>query len=281
LLKNTATNVKTLPVPAINATAIVGVSHKASQNAAKRADGGRARVIRDCLAEQAFAVRPGLCVAMPARAHESRNPGARGEKADQGGGDDDDGKRNGKKEDRHKRRRRERLHRAAFQGTLADADDRFNDNREHCGSKTEERRPDKADLAPLGIDDAERHQRDNARHDEQAARHDPAARAMHQPTYINGELLRFGAGKQHAVVERMHEAAFRHPSFFFDQNAVHHRNLSGGSAEAQRRDTQPDAKRFSGRNAMRGQSLVSGTEKSESIDHVRPPFCWWANCAFR
>jgi hypothetical protein len=53
---------------------------------------------------------------------------------------------------------------------------------------------------------------------------------------------------------------------------VHHRDLSGGAAEAQRRDTQPDAERFADRDAMSGQFSILGTGKTESIDQCQAPF---------
>ena len=61
---------------------------------------------------------------------------------------------------------------------------------------------------------------------------EPAARAVHQPADVGGELLRLGPGQQHAVVERMEEALFADPALLLDQDAVHDRDLSGGAAEA-------------------------------------------------
>src|SRR3546814_3442167 len=58
---------------------------------------------------------------------------------------------------------------------------------------------------------------------------------------IGGELLRLGAGKQHAIVERVEESFLTNPAFFVDQDAVHHRDLPGGAAEAQRCDPRPNA----------------------------------------
>ena len=137
-----------------------------------------------------------------------------------------------------------------------------------------------ADLAPLRIDDAERHQRDDARQDEQPARHQAAARAVHQPADISGQLLRLGTGQKHAVVERMQEPAFRHPPFFFDKNPVHYGDLPGRAAEAQRRDAKPDAKGFADRNAVTRLLLAVAAGQRKRIGQVRPPSCWWASCAF-
>ena len=142
--------------------------------------------------------------------------------------------------------------------------DGLDDDRQHGRLQAEERRRHEADLTPLRIDDAERHQRDDAGQDEQPAGHDAAARAMHQPADISGELLGLGAGQQHAIVERMHEAAFGHPPFFFDENAVHHRDLPGRAAEAQRGDAQPDAEGLADRNAMSGllPAVARGTQRA-------------------
>src|SRR5271170_4446460 len=103
---------------------------------------------------------------------------------------------------------------------------------------------------------------------------------MHQPPDIGGELLRLGAWQQHAIVERMQESAFRHPPFFFDENAVHHRDLSGGAAEAQRSDAQPDTGGFADRNTMSRLLAILIRRQSDRIRHIMPPSCWWASCAF-
>jgi hypothetical protein len=62
---------------------------------------------------------------------------------------------------------------------------------------------------------------------------------MHQPGDIDGELDRFRARQQHAVVERMQEAVFGDPAAFFDQFLMHHRDLSGGTAEADEAELEP------------------------------------------
>jgi hypothetical protein len=45
----------------------------------------------------------------------------------------------------------------------------------------------------------------------------PAPGAVHQPADVGGELLRLWSGQQHAVVERVQEAAFADPAPFLDQ----------------------------------------------------------------
>ena len=100
---------------------------------------------------------------------------------------------------------------------------------------------------------------------------------MHQPADIGRELLRLGAGQEHAVVERMQEPAFGDPLLFFNENAVHDRDLARGSAEAQRRDTKPDAKASPKRNAVTG--IRSVGRQCRVSRHVMPSSCWWASCA--
>ena len=75
--------------------------------------------------------------------------------------------------------------------------------------------------------------------DKQPAGHDAAERAMHEPADIGGELLRLGPRQQHAIVEGVQKPLLRDPALLLDQDAVHHGDLPGGTAEAQRRDPHP------------------------------------------
>jgi hypothetical protein len=194
-------------------------------------------------------------------------------KPDEACRNDDERKRDGEKKDGYECSRRQSLQRSAFKGTPTDTDHGFDDDRQNGRLQTKESSRHIADLAPFSVNDAESHQRDDSGQDEQAARHQAAARAMHQPADVRGELLRLGSGQKHAVVERMQEPTFRHPSFFFDENAVHDRDLPGGTAEAQRSDTEPDAKGFAHRNAVTSPIPTFIGRQSERIGHVRPPSC--------
>ena len=75
---------------------------------------------------------------------------------------------------------------------------------------------------------------------------------MHQPADIGGELLRLRARQQHAVVQRVQETRLRYPALLLDDDAVHHRDLAGRSAERQQRDAQPDPERLAHADAMGG-----------------------------
>ena len=59
----------------------------------------------------------------------------------------------------------------------------------------------------------------------------PPQRAVHQPADVDGELLRLGAGQQHAVVERVQEPLLADPAAPLDQLAVHDRDLACRPAE--------------------------------------------------
>ena len=74
---------------------------------------------------------------------------------------------------------------------------------------------------------------------------------MQQPADIGGKLLRFGSRQQHAVVERMQEAAFGDPVLLLDEDAMHHRYLARGPAETEHRDAEPDDERFAEGDAVR------------------------------
>ena len=67
---------------------------------------------------------------------------------------------------------------------------------------------------------------------------------MHQPADVGRKLLRLGPGQQHAVVEGVQEPLLRDPALLLDQDAVHHGDLAGGTAEAQRRDPHPRPERL-------------------------------------
>ena len=62
---------------------------------------------------------------------------------------------------------------------------------------------------------------------------------MHQPADIDRKLMRLGPRQQHAVVERVQESRLADPALLLDEDAMHHRDLPGGPAEAQRGDSSP------------------------------------------
>ena len=70
---------------------------------------------------------------------------------------------------------------------------------------------------------------------------------MHEPADIGGELLRLGAGQQHAVVQRVQEPVLADPALLLDEDAVHDRDLAGRSAEAESSATRSQTRNASAR----------------------------------
>src|SRR2546430_8169239 len=67
---------------------------------------------------------------------------------------------------------------------------------------------------------------------------------MHQPADVGRELLRLGAGENHAVIERVQEASLGDPALLLDELAMHDRDLPGRTAEADPAEFPPVAQRL-------------------------------------
>ena len=72
----------------------------------------------------------------------------------------------------------------------------------------------------------------NTIHHEQCACDNTSGRPMHKPTDVNCELLCLGTRQQHAIVQRVQKSVLGNPMFLFDQNSMHHRNLSCQATKA-------------------------------------------------
>src|SRR3546814_13608353 len=81
-------------------------------------------------------------------------------------------------------------------------------------------------------------------------------------------LLRFRAGQQHAIVERVEEPLLADPALLLDQDAMHHRYLARRSAEAEQRDPDPDAHRLANADAVLVQRLDCDFSASAGIDRT-------------
>ena len=75
--------------------------------------------------------------------------------------------------------------------------------------------------------------------------------SVHEPADVDGELLRLGAGQQHAVVERVQEALLADPAAPLDQLAVHDGDLSRRAAEGDEAELDPEAERLREGDAAR------------------------------
>src|SRR4030095_10433523 len=81
-------------------------------------------------------------------------------------------------------------------------------------------------------------------HDKRAAACNAPSRFVPQPADVDGELMRFGAGKQHAKIQRVQKTCVVDPAFFLDQLGMHHRDLPTRSAEGYEAELQPKSKRL-------------------------------------
>ena len=67
---------------------------------------------------------------------------------------------------------------------------------------------------------------------------------MEKPANIDGELLGFGTGQEHAVVERVKKARLTDPAPPFHQLRLHDRDLPRWPAERNESKLEPEAERF-------------------------------------
>ena len=65
---------------------------------------------------------------------------------------------------------------------------------------------------------------------------------MHQPADVGGELLRFRARQEHAVVQRVQETPLGNPTSVHDQFLVHKGYLSSRTPEADEAKLEPKGK---------------------------------------
>jgi hypothetical protein len=201
-----------------------------------------------------------------------REGGPAAEVADQPRAQHDHGKRDVEEEYPHEGCSGETLHDPVFQCPLADAHDGLDHDGEHCRLEAEEQRRHETHVTEGRVDVAERHDGDDAGQDEQAAGHDPASGTMHQPADIGRKLLRLRTRKQHAVIQRVLEPVLGDPILLLHQDPVHHRDLTGGTAETQHRHAKPDPKGLAyGRHASRRQRGGNRRVVRGDIGHARAP----------
>ena len=210
---------------------------------------------------------------VPAAGEEGRVTGATAEIADQRGSEDDERERHAEEEDRDERGGRDPDHDLVLERAPADPEHRLKHDREHRRLQAEEERLDDPDPAEGGVDEGERHDRKDARQHEEYAGDQATLGLVQQPADVDGELLRLGAGQQHAVVERVQEPGLADPALLLDQDAVHHRDLPGGAAEGEGRHPRPGAHRLGEGDAVlaRGQRRVGDGAVSDlaRADHRR------------
>jgi len=84
--------------------------------------------------------------------------------------------------------------------------------------------------------------------------------AVHQPADIGRELLGLGSRQQHAIAQGVQKPRLADPFLLVDDDTVHHRDLPGRAAKAERGDPQPDAQRLAERDAVRRHRSGTGSE---------------------
>src|SRR5205085_10820858 len=99
---------------------------------------------------------------------------------------------------------------------------------------------DPRDVAVGGVDETQRPENKNRRNDKKCAGDDAAPGFVKKPADIDGELLCFRIGQQHAEVERMQKSRLADPLFLFDQLRLHNRDLTGRAAEGNKSELQPE-----------------------------------------
>ena len=82
------------------------------------------------------------------------------------------------------------------------------------------------------------HERCSRQHEERAGG-EPTGETAATPAGVGRQLLRLGAGEEHAHPERRQKLILIEPAAAFDQFAVEDRHLAGGPAEADRADHEP------------------------------------------
>ena len=122
------------------------------------------------------------------------------------GPEDDDRKRDREPEDRHEGDCRQPNGWPTAQRPRPDAHHRLQHDCEDRCLQPEEDALDQPDVTVSHVDKAEGEDREKTRQDEEDAGDDPAPGAVQQPAEVDRQLLRLGAGKQHAEVQRVQEA---------------------------------------------------------------------------
>ena len=151
------------------------------------------------------------------------------------------------------------------QRPLAHALYRVDDDRDHRRCEPGEQARDQRGRACSDIQRGERKQGHDTRQYEQDAGDQTSGVAVQKPADVDGELLGFGAGKQHAVVQGVQEPLLADPLLLVHQLVLHHRDLPGGSTEGLQTDREPGAGGFPQRDQValpggRGRHRVSVRE---------------------
>ncbi|MCY1235043.1 hypothetical protein D9M72_476470 [compost metagenome] len=195
---------------------------------------------------------------MAAAEREHLGRPSRAEVADEAGGQHDRRKRRIEREDGDEGRGGDAPHPPVLQRAAADAVRRVQHQRGDRRLDAVEDAGHHRHVAEAQVDPRQRDEDEQRGQHEQGAGHEAAARAVHEPADVGGQLLRLGAGQQHAEVQRMQEALLADPAPPLDQLRMHDRDLPGGPAETDEAELEPEAKRFGKGNGRGGRRKRRG-----------------------
>jgi hypothetical protein len=100
------------------------------------------------------------------------------------------------------------------------------------------------------VDPGKADEDEQRRQDEQHASGYATPYPVHQPADVGGQLLRLRPRQDHGVVKRMQETVLGYPAALLHQFLVHHADLPGGAAEADKTEFQPVAERLPERDRV-------------------------------
>src|ERR1700730_4318008 len=150
---------------------------------------------------------------------------------DGSGADDNGRKRDVEEEDRGECHCGDTPHHRVFECFSSDAYDRRDHNRGHRWFQSVEDRRNPGNASELRVDVTQCPEDEDRWNDEEGTSDNTAPRFVQEPANVDGKLLRFWSWQQHAVIERVQKTRLANPSLLFDQLRLHHRDLSGRSAE--------------------------------------------------
>jgi len=132
-------------------------------------------------------------------------------------------------------------HGGAGERAPGDTEGRFNHDREHRRLHAVEDGVDQREVGVVHVEDTQGQHHECAGQDEEEACGEASLHAVHQPADVGCQLLRFGAGQEHAVVQRVEESRIADPLPLINQKLVHQRDLSRRAAEIYAAEIGPES----------------------------------------
>ena len=123
-----------------------------------------------------------------------------------------------------------------------------------------------------GVQPAQHHDRDESGQHEQRPGDHAAPASGAAASRCTSRAARLRSRQQHAVVERVQEPVLADPALLLDQDTVHHGDLPGRPAEAERGDLRPHAHRCAERDAVAGRCRTLPFLRRQRAIHV------WRSC---